>query len=66
MQGNKANQEISVIGRLMSLEALLFLMGVVSLIYGLVTGAVSDIIIGALILAAGIIVAVRWRRMQPK
>jgi len=31
MQGNKENQEISVVGRLLSLEALVFLMGIASL-----------------------------------
>lgn len=39
MTGNKEQQEISVIGRLLSLEALIFLMGLVSVIYGLATGS---------------------------
>ena len=54
MQGNKENQEISVVGRLISLEALVFLMGVVSLVYGLVVGAVLNIAIGALILVSSL------------
>jgi hypothetical protein len=66
MQGNKENQEISVMGRLLSLEALVFLMGVVSLVYGLATGHLSNIIIGALILVAAIILARKWRRVQLK
>lgn len=66
MQGNKENQEISVLGRLVSLEALVLLMGIVSLIYGLVTARLSNIIIGAAILVAGVILVRKWRRMQPK
>jgi len=66
MQGSKENQEISVLGRLVSLEALVLLMGIVSLIYGLVTARLSSIIIGAVILAAGGILARKWRRGQPK
>ena len=66
MQGNKENQEISVLGRLVSLEALVLLMGIVSLIYGLVTARLSNIIIGAVILAAGVILARKLRRVQPK
>jgi len=64
MQGSKENQEISVIGRLISLEALVFLMGVVSLVYGLVSGAVLNIIIGALIVVAATGLAIKWRRIQ--
>jgi positive regulator of sigma E activity len=66
MQGKKQNQEISVVGRLVSLEALVFLMGVVSLIYGLVTLKPSNIIIGAVILLAAFLVARRWRRAHSK
>ena len=66
MQGNKENQEISVVGRLISLEALLFLMGVVSLVYGLVAGLLLNIVIGALILVAAIVLARNCRRVQPK
>lgn len=62
MQGNKENQELSVLGRLVSLEALLFLMGVVSLVYGLVAGRLPNTVIGGLILAAAIVVARRYRR----
>ncbi len=66
MQGNKENQEISVVGRLISLEALVFLMGVVSLVYGLVVGAVLNIAIGALILVAAVVLACTCRRMRVK
>jgi hypothetical protein len=66
MQGKKGNQEISVVGRLVSLEALVFLMGVVSLIYGLVTLRMSNIIIGTVILLAAFFVARKWRRVHIK
>ena len=66
MQGGKENQEISVVGRLLSLEALLFLMGVVSLVYGLFASEPLNIAIGALILVAAIILVRRCRRRPPK
>ena len=66
MRGDKRNQEISVMGRLLSLEALVFLMGVVSLVYGLLAARLSSIIIGALIVVAAIVLARRWRRAQLK
>jgi Flp pilus assembly protein TadB len=66
MRGAKEHQEICVVGRLFSLEALIFLMGVVSLVYGLVTARLSNIIIGALVLAAAVLLARVWRRTQLK
>ena len=62
MHSEKENQEISVIGRLISLEALVCLMGVVSLVYGVVTGGVSNIVIGALILVLAALLARRLKR----
>ncbi|HBG07463.1 MAG: hypothetical protein A2075_01605 [Geobacteraceae bacterium GWC2_58_44] len=66
MRGDKENQEISVVGRLLSLEALLFLMGVVSLIYGLAAWRIANIVIGAAILVAAALLARRCRRGEPK
>ena len=66
MPGNKEHQEICVVGRLFSLEALLFLMGLVSLIYGLASGQWRNVIIGVLILAVMIILISVWRRLQLK
>lgn len=66
MQGNKENQEISVIGRLISLEALVFLMGFVSLVYGLATAGLINIIIGVAVLVAAVFLARKWRRVQLK
>lgn len=66
MHGNKENQEISVVGRLLSLEALIFLMGVVSLIYGIFVVSIFNIMTGALIVVASLLLARRWRHMQLK
>ena len=61
MQGNKGQQEICVMGRMLSLEALVFLMGVVSLVYGLFTQSLWEIVIGAAILVAAAVLVRRWR-----
>ena len=66
MRGNKEHQEICVVGRLFSLEALVFLMGVVSLIYGLVTARLANIVIGALVLVVAVLLARVWHRVQLK
>ncbi|HEY5513696.1 MAG TPA: hypothetical protein VIK40_08640 [Geomonas sp.] len=66
MNGNKENQEISVVGRLFSLEALVLLMGAVSLIYGLATARLANIIIGVLVLVAALLLARIWRRGRLK
>ncbi|QXE92491.1 hypothetical protein [Geomonas subterranea] len=47
MTGNKERQEISVVGRLLSLEALVFVMGVASLVYGIATGSHFKTALGA-------------------
>jgi hypothetical protein len=66
MRGQKEHQEICVVGRLFSLEALVFLMGTVSLIYGLVTARLASIAIGALVLAVTLLLTRVWRRGQLK
>ena len=66
MRGNKEHQEILVVGRLFSLEALILLMAVVSLVYGLVTGQLASALIGALILVAAIILSRVLRRGRLK
>jgi hypothetical protein len=66
MPGNKEHQEIAVVGRLFSLEALLFLMGLVSFIYGLATSQWENMIIGLLLLAVMVILVSVWRRFQLK
>jgi len=62
MQQDKEHQEMRVMGRLLSLEALIFLMGVVSLLYGLFVPSPWHIVIGAAILTAAAVLAARWRR----
>lgn len=53
----KEKQEISLIGRLISIEALLVLMGVVSLGYGIAKGAVMNIFWGAVILVGSVVLS---------
>lgn len=66
MPGNKEHQEICVVGRLFSLEALVVIMGVVSLVYGVVNAEAVSIIIGVAVLGATFVLA-RWcRRNQAK
>ncbi|GFO55907.1 hypothetical protein GMSM_29140 [Geomonas sp. Red276] len=66
MRSDKGNQEISVLGRLISLEALVFVMGIASLVYGLTTANTFNLIIGAAITIAAVILALKCRRMQLK
>lgn len=55
MDKDKEKQEISVIGRLFSIEALLLLMGIASLVSGIVTGEVIQLFWGGLIIAGSVI-----------
>lgn len=50
MDKDKEKQEISVVGRLLSIETLLFLMGIASLVSGIVTGEAIQLFWGGLIL----------------
>lgn len=50
MDSNKQRQEVSLIGRILSLEALLALMGLVDLVYGVINAEFLNIIIGVVIL----------------
>jgi len=63
MPGIKEEQEISVLGRLCTFEALVLIMGLVSMGYGIVTGDWSKALIGALVVggAAGLLqLSKRW------
>ena len=53
--GNKENQEISVLGRLFSLEMFLFLMGIVCLVSGIVTGELLQLFWGVMISVGSVI-----------
>ncbi len=55
MDKDKEKQEISLIGRLFSLEALLIVMGVLSLVSGIATGSSGRLLLGIGILAAFVI-----------
>ena len=55
MDKDKEKQEISLIGRLFSIEAFLILMGIVSLGYGIVNGTSINVFWGAMILGGSVI-----------
>ena len=61
MDSNKQLQQASLIGRFLSMEALLMLMGVASLIYGIFNGALLHICWG-LIIIPGVLLLVKVRR----
>lgn len=61
---DKEHQEISVVGRLWSLEALVLLMGLVSFVYGLFTMKGWHIGFGAAAVAAAGAIAYRCRRTR--
>ncbi|AJE04077.1 hypothetical protein [Geobacter pickeringii] len=52
---DKEKQEISIIGRLISMEALLVLMGLVSLGYGISSGQFMSIFWGGVILVGAVV-----------
>ena len=65
MDHNKERQEISVIGRLLSLEALLVLMGVLSLVSGILAGDTLRLFLGIIILAVlALYIILRRRRRR--
>lgn len=53
----KEKQEISLIGRLLSMEVLLVLMGIVSLGYGIVNAQVMSIFWGVVILVGAVLLS---------
>jgi len=55
MNKDNENLEISVLGRLLCMEALIFLMGLVSLGYGVVNGAGMSIFFGVFILSGAVV-----------
>ncbi len=55
MNKNKEQQEISVLGRLLSMEAFIFLMGLVSLGYGFTVGTGINIFFGLFILGGSVV-----------
>ncbi len=51
----KENQEISVIGRLLSIEALLVVMGIACLVSGIVTGEAMQLFWGVMIIGGSVV-----------
>lgn len=62
---DKQRQEVSLLGRILSLEALLMLMGAASLIYGIVNGATINIFWGIVIIP-GVFILMKVRRKDWK
>jgi hypothetical protein len=61
MDKDKQRQEVSLIGRILSIEMLLLVMGVASLIYGIVNGAVMNIFWGVVIVP-GVFILIKVRK----
>ncbi len=61
MDSNKQLQEASLIGRFLSMEVLLMLMGVASLIYGIIKGEPLNIFCGLVIIPV-VLLLVKARR----
>jgi hypothetical protein len=61
MDSEKQRQEVSLIGRILSIEMLLLVMGVASLIYGIVNGAVMNIFWGVVIVP-GVFILIKVRK----
>jgi len=61
MDSNKQLQEASLIGRFLSMEVLLMLMGVASLIYGIIKGELLNIFCGLVIIPV-VLLLVKARR----
>jgi flagellar biosynthesis component FlhA len=54
MDSNKGKQEMSLIGRLFSMEALILVMGIASLVSGLVSGNTMQIFWGVCIICGAV------------
>jgi len=57
----KERQEISLVGRILSLETMLLMMGVASLVYGIVKGVETSILWGIIIIP-GVFILMKVRR----
>lgn len=65
MDKNKQRQEVSLIGRILSMEALLLMMGVASLVYGIANGIGVNIFFGVIIIP-GVFFLVKVRKKDWK
>ena len=66
MDRDKQKQEISLIGRLLSLEALLVIMGLLSLASGIITRDLLRFSFGVIILGGAALAVVLRRRRKPR
>jgi hypothetical protein len=66
MDRDKERQEISLIGRLLSMEALLVVMGVFSLVSGILAKNTVRLLLGLLILAGLVLLICLRRRRRRK
>lgn len=65
MDKDKQRQEVSLIGRIFSMEMLLLVMGVASLIYGIVNGQTMNIFWGIVIIP-GVFILMKVRKKDWK
>ncbi len=66
MDRDKQKQEISLIGRLFSLEALLILMGFLSLVSGIITRDLLRLSLGIIILGGTLLAIIFRRKRKPQ
>lgn len=57
----KQREEISLVGRILSLETMLLMMGVASLVYGIVKGVATSILWGVVIIT-GVFILMKVRK----
>ena len=65
MDNDKQRQEVSLIGRILSIEMLLLVMGCASLIYGIVNGQTMNIFWGVVIIP-GVFILIKVRKKDWK
>lgn len=65
MDNDKQRQEVSLVGRILSMEALLLLMGVLSLIYGIMRGEIMNIF-WAVVIIPGVFLLIKVRKKDWK
>ena len=65
MDNDKQRQEISLIGRILSMEMLLMVMGVASLIYGIVNDQAMNIFWG-IVIVPGVFILMKVRKKDWK
>jgi hypothetical protein len=61
MDNDRQRQKVSLIGRILSMEMLLLVMGIVSLIYGLVNNQTMNIFFG-LVIIPGVFILTKVRK----